>query len=368
LSFARIAGQDGAKAVAQAWLRTRRLPHAVLVSGPEGSGKRHLALELAKAANCQERREEACDRCSSCARVEALSHPDVHALLPLPKRRSRREEQEPAVEDLRAAALEYLAEGGPLPRSSVNMAREQVHWLQRELSLAPAVGPWKVGLLFEVERMHPAAANALLKVLEEPPRHALLVLVSSAPEQLLPTVLSRCQRLLCRPLPPAALRARLEAEGMPADRLEPATRLAAGSLERARRVASGQLEERRAQVEGFLRGALQKDDASFWAVSEALTDREGRAHLEEFLQLAGAYLRDLFVMAHGRPELLAQVDRREVLDGLGPLLPPARLEVVAEAVDRAVELLAGNVSAQLVLAELWHLVGGRAADPRGTAA
>lgn len=355
MSFARICGQDRAKAIVAAWLRSRRVPHAVLISGPPGTGKRFLALELAKALNCQARGEAACERCPHCRKMAALAHPDLCILLPQ-KKKEEEDRQSPPWEEVwaevRPAAQEYLEQELSLTRSRTNIPKKHLLALQRELSYAPMEAPWKVALIFEAECMHPAGANALLKILEEPPAHACFILVSSAPQRLLPTVLSRCQRLPLQRLGLGELAAQLEQEGVEPQRAGVAARLGEGSLQRARQVAAGELDQISQQVEQFLQAGVEGQDGVYWELVEELgTDR---LRLEQFLSLSSHYLRDLFLLSCQRPAALARADRLEFLQHLQSRLPAERVEELAVELDRGFGCLGRNVHAPLVLAELWR--------------
>jgi DNA polymerase-3 subunit delta' len=355
LSLARICGQDRAKALAGAWLRQGRVPHAVLVSGPPGTGKRFLALELAKGLNCRARGGEACGDCPPCRKAAELAHPDLCVLLPQKKKEEEDRQSPPWDEvwaEVRPAAREYLEQELSLTRSRTNIPKKHLMALQRELSYAPVEGPWKVALLFEAECMHPAGANALLKILEEPPPHACFILVSSAPQRLLPTVLSRCQRLSLRRLGQGPLAAQLEQEGVEPRRAGMAARLAEGSLQRARQVAAGELDEASRQVEAFLQAGVEGRDGVYWELAEELSG--DRLRLEQFLALSSHYLRDVFLLSCQRPGEVARADRLEFLQGLQSRLPAERVEELAAELDRGAGCLERNVHAPLVLAELWR--------------
>jgi len=363
VSFERIIGQERAKALAEAWLAARRLPHAVLVCGPEGTGKRRFALELAKAINCREAGVQACDRCPSCRKIDSLLHPDVHALLPLPPRRSKRDDAR-ASEDMRAAVLNYIEQEGALYRSNTNIARDHLRLLQREMAYAPVEASRKIGLIFEAECMHPAGANSLLKILEEPPPKAVLILVSSAPERLLFTVLSRCQRVSLQRLSQAALKTYFQDAGLERERLELAVRLGGGSLRRAAQVAQGEFDGLRAQVESFLLGGIRREDEVYWSLLDELGARTERGQMERFLEICGVYLRDLFLIVYGREAEVVLVDRLDFLRQLRPFFQVEQLEVMAVEADRAFAYLAGNVNVNLVLADLWrHLRRCSRSDP-----
>lgn len=344
--FSELARRDRAGAVAAAWLESGRIPHAVLICGAEGTGKRGFALAWAQALLCIESGPFPCHRCPSCRKVAALAHPDLHAAAPLPPRRGKRR-LSPA--DLRESLVEYVRGASAALPSNANIAVEHLRQLQRELAFTPTESPRKVGLIFAAERMHPAGANSLLKLLEEPPGRAAIALVSAAPERLLPTVLSRCQRMILSPLDETTLRAQLELEGVAGERLELAVRMGAGSLQQAKAVAAGAFDATRQLVESFLAGGSEQRDEVYWNVlAELGGDRE---QLERFLQVCGLYLRDLFLLAHGRDASVVQVDRRSYLENLLEKIDAAR---VALEIDQAAEALGHNANPQLVLTDLWR--------------
>ncbi len=145
-----------------------RLAHAYLFTGEDAEALEGLARNLAKALNCEQPVTEGagldcCDRCSSCRRVDADNHPDVLWIRP----------------------------GSKLRLIRVVRVRELLHTIY----LKPTEARWKVAVLVGADRMNDQAANALLKTLEEPPGNAVLILLSTRPERLLETVVSRCLRL-----------------------------------------------------------------------------------------------------------------------------------------------------------------------------
>ncbi|MDE2809617.1 MAG: hypothetical protein OXN90_14480 [Gemmatimonadota bacterium] len=355
--FSDLARRDRAGAVAAAWLESGRIPHAVLICGAEGTGKRRFALAWAQAMLCIGSGPFSCNRCPSCRKVASLMHPDLHTALPLLPRRGK---QKYSLADLRESVMEYIHGASTALPSNANIAVDHLRQLQRELAFAPTESRRKVGLIFAAERMHPAGANSLLKLLEEPPARAVVALVSAAPERLLPTVLSRCQRMILSPLDAATLRAQLEQEGVSGERLELAVRMGAGSLQRAKEVAAGALDGTRQLVESFLSSGSKQRDEIYWSVLEELGGDRGQ--LECFLQVCSLYLRDLFLLAHGRDESVVQVDRRPYLENLLEKIDAAQ---VALEIDRAAEALGHNANPQLVLTDLWRGLrrGGTALVP-----
>ena len=151
----------------------QRWPHALLISGRRGLGKRLLALHFARALLCESPQDngDACGVCPSCGYVAQGTHPDLQLI-------------EPVI---------YDEEGNRTPTDAINV--ERVRELIEFSQLSPHRQRAKVGLIAPAEAMNAAAANALLKTLEEPPAGTFLLLVSHQPARLPPTIVSRCRRL-----------------------------------------------------------------------------------------------------------------------------------------------------------------------------
>ncbi len=166
-----LIGHTWAVRLLQGHLRRDNLRHAYLFTGPQGTGRRTLALRLAQAINCPTPAAPGipCGVCRTCRLTEAMQHPDL-------------------------LIAQAEREGGTLKV-------EQIRALQRGLSLAPYEARRKIALLLRFEEAHPSAANALLKTLEEPPPNVIVLMTASDAEALLPTIPSRCEVLRLRPLP-----------------------------------------------------------------------------------------------------------------------------------------------------------------------
>lgn len=160
------------------------MPHAILLHGPAGVGKLALATELARWALCEKPSNEGgCGVCDACNWFEQGNHPDFRRVEPV----------DPEAED-DAPARKTPKKGGRLIKV------ETIREITRFLELTSHRGGWRVALIQPAEYMNPAAANALLKTLEEPPARVLLLLVSHQVGRLLPTVVSRCRQVAV-PLP-----------------------------------------------------------------------------------------------------------------------------------------------------------------------
>ncbi|MEW6272599.1 MAG: DNA polymerase III subunit delta' [Thermodesulfobacteriota bacterium] len=222
-----IQGQERAIGLLRRALAANRLAHAFVFAGPAGVGKRAAAFALARAVLCTDAPGSGCGRCIECHLVSAGTHPDV------------------VVEDLASAQAERAT------ASFVSI--DQVRRVSAALALRPVRGARKLGIIDQAERLTQDAQNALLKTLEEPRGQATLVLVSTNLDALLPTIRSRCQRLLFAPLGDDLVAALLEGSGVEPDVARRAAALAGGSLDRARELAStegwARAEELRARLE-----------------------------------------------------------------------------------------------------------------------
>ena len=346
-------GQTRAREQIQVWLEGDRLPHAILVTGPEGVGKRQLALELAKAINCRASVADACGHCPSCLKIDSLNHPNVHLLLPLPTGGGNRSETQ-TLAALHSAAADYLQQDTVLSRSNHNISRDHIRLLQREMGYAPTEAPKRIGLIFEAESMHRVGANSLLKTLEEPQQHAVFILVSSHPDRLLPTILSRCQRLQLAPLSTQELKALLASPGLDDERLELAARYAGGSCGRARQTLDEEFEQMRELAIRLVEAGMGAGrEEEYWAVQEEVASPSDRGRFEKFLGIGAVLLRDLFLMEHGRKGDIVNVDRAVRLERCLERVRPECLEDVAMELEHAHDSLSRNANPQLLLAGLW---------------
>ena len=205
-------GHEGIRNRLVGAIASGRLPQALLLEGPQGVGKQRLALWLAQALVCDNPRAAetgdaasgGCGTCQPCRLVMSLSHPDVHWFVPLePSRQGADADKQ--VDLVREALAEEMAQRRehPLWEPPSGLAIHgiaAVRLLLRELALKPALGRRKVFIIGDAERLVPqtgteAAANALLKALEEPPVDTTIVLTAAMPSALLPTIVSRVVRV-----------------------------------------------------------------------------------------------------------------------------------------------------------------------------
>lgn len=169
--------------VAQAWLSDKdRFAHAWLIHGMPGIGKREFAKAAAASLLCEQPGQTACGQCHACQWIRSGTHPDLRFLRP----DALTIEENPQTESLADAAKK-----NPSREIRIDQLRQLHNWF----NTATHRGGWRVAVLYPAESLGNIAANALLKVLEEPPEHTVFLIVANAPDRLLPTLVSRCRRL-----------------------------------------------------------------------------------------------------------------------------------------------------------------------------
>jgi DNA polymerase III subunit delta' len=177
-------------------VREDRLPHAILLLGPRGVGKGRTALALSQGLLCA-RSPAPCGVCPSCRQVARLLHPDLHLLWPAS--REDLENAEALGRITTAYASDRFGTWDTSPAASIGI--DQVRKLKEEMAKAGVEGDRRVACILAADRMTEQAAQSALKLVEEPPAQASLILTAEDPARLLPTLVSRCQRLRLTPLP-----------------------------------------------------------------------------------------------------------------------------------------------------------------------
>jgi DNA polymerase III subunit delta' len=349
--------------------RSGALPQSLLLHGPAGVGKERLGLWIAQLILCEDRDASPCGRCASCRLLSRLEHPDVHWFFPLPRPENTSPDRlRDRLEEHRAAELQ-LWRAKPLRVVRHEKAPAyflaSIRSLQQLASVRPSLGQHKVFVVGDAELMvpqesSPEAANAFLKLLEEPPPATTLVLTSSQPGALLPTIRSRVLAVRVGSVPEQEIQ-KLLTEGGLADPDEASSIAlgARGSVQRALQLAGSDgapiaLTEQRQAGKRLLLAALATEGAT--RLTAAL-DRRPAGIKQEFVEDLDSFsewLRDLMAVAAGAddravdPEALGilrrAVDQRDV-SAEGAMR-------AIERVSEARELALGNVNPQLILADL----------------
>jgi DNA polymerase-3 subunit delta' len=287
--FDHLAGNQRVKDILRRMLAAGRVPGALLFAGEEGVGKKLFALELAKALNCRGHEGgEACDHCPSCLRIKQSKFAEYSDDKDNREKLVRSDHPDVAL----ARPFNRILRIGPM--------RE----IEQEANFRPFEGRARVFIVEEADKLNPFSANALLKTLEEPPSTSHLVLLTSRPASLLPTIRSRCQIIRFAPLAPIEIEKHLlkSKEVAPADARLLAT-VARGSIGRA---LSTDLESYRQQRQMMLDVmnalTLANDRARLLRASEEMNDAKRKEEYEPRLDVLAMLVHDIWVLSLGATE------------------------------------------------------------------
>lgn len=354
MSLKPLAGHSVARRRLAGALAKGQLPQVILITGPEGVGKQRLALWLAQLALCEAPGQEPCGHCRTCQLSLGLNHADLHWIVPIP--RPKAGEPDKQVEEAAESIAELIEERRKEPlyspadgMSAHGMATARL--VARRASVRPVEGATKVFIIGEADRLvaqesSPEAANALLKLFEEPPAGTYFVLTTADPGKLLPTVRSRAVPLRVGRLSDADVRAFLAAELDPAPAGAELDRLvarAAGSIGAALTEGGSGRQSRNAAatwLEAVMTGAGPAAERAL-----AQTPWSARGEFTDLLDAVADTLGDAARAAVGANTAESVPERLASSDPAGLLEAQA---LVAEARQAA----QGNVNPQLLLAVL----------------
>lgn len=210
MSFDDVIGQNEVKVFLRRQVKEGRVPHALLLCGGEGRGKFALAFAFARYLLCQHPSDnDVCNQCNSCRMSEDLAHPDLHFIYPVIRKKGKRgnpvstdylREWRTMVKDSRYFNLDNWLAAMNAENQQAMIYTEESDQLLEKLMLQSAMGGYKVVIIWLPEKLNITCANKMLKLLEEPPSRTVFLLVSQQPENILPTIFSRTQRIEVPPL------------------------------------------------------------------------------------------------------------------------------------------------------------------------
>jgi DNA polymerase-3 subunit delta' len=344
--FDNLLGQEVAKrTIRRAW-DEGRLAQSYLFYGPDGVGKEAAAMDLARAVNCGAQ-EKPCRECSSCRRISSYQHPDFHYLAPMPHSNSESERRKIADE-----LAEQLKEKAAQPHRPLTFDRptaisiDDIRELRQGLSLHPYEGGRQAAVIAQADRMTEEAGNAFLKMLEEPSPSTIFILVSDRPNALLPTIVSRCQKVRFDLLPAGAIEAHLlEKHHLPEVEAKLMADLAGGSLGRALEMLEQGFWEERDMAWGILESALNGDFHMMLHHIGQASSQRGRP--DRVLNLIEEVAQDMLHLRHGQK--VVNGDRTDRLRNLERRLSGVRLEAMVSSLEKAKAALRQNVTPKLCL-------------------
>ncbi len=330
--FDAIIDQERSIRVLTSLLTSRSIPHSLLFTGIDGVGKRTAATAFAMACNCTgahvEERGEACGECTACRKIAADRHPDVLRVAP----------------------------------SGLQIKIDQIRSLCQSLAMKPYEARMRVAIVAEAHRMNPAAGNALLKMLEEPPDRTVLILTAPQTADLLPTIVSRCQHIRFKPIARRHLAAMLAAAyGFSPEDARLTATLANGSVTRALAMQRRGWVQRRKWVLSEMAVLAERPTTALLALAEKSS--QAKEDIPEMLDLMAAWVRDVAVARYCPDRIIHQ-------DWADPILDASRrsglddLIRAGQAIGVARRRIRANSNPRLTLEVLWLSLAAAAGRAR----
>ncbi len=320
-----VVGHQWAIALLQNSLTRGNISHAYVFTGSPRIGKTTLALKLARALNCTGE-DKPCGECLSCRKISQGIHPDVR-MVDLAYQKGLLEERE----------------------GSTALGIDAIRSIQSDAALMPFEGRWKVFIIPQAENMTPGAANCLLKTLEEPPPHVVLLLTALHTDLLFPTIVSRCQIFNLRPPSTDLIGQALERRwGLEGERAHLIAALSAGRMGWAVEAAQNEalLKERNERLDELLSlpGARRLERLSF---AQRWGSQPERA--KEILTLWLGWWRDLLLAKEGCWDKTENIDRRDILAEEAEKHELGEIKEFISSIRKALQQLESNLNLRLAL-------------------
>jgi DNA polymerase-3 subunit delta' len=294
--------------------------HAYLFCGPPGLGRRALALRFAQALNCTTPVSAGipCGQCRDCKQIEAMRHADL-------------------------TIIQAEAEGGTLKVDQIREAR-------RTLTLKPYQSKYRVSIFLRFQEANDSSSNALLKTLEEAPSYAVLILTADNPEQLLPTIVSRCEVLRLRPLSIEEVQRGLENRGIENGRAKLIAHISGGRFGYALRlIGNDSLLEKREERLNDLLTLLPASRVEKFAYADKLS--KDKDSMRQAILFWLSYWRDVMLRTAQAETPLVNVDRNVEIEDLASRMDLSSARLVVSGLENALEKMDRNVNARM-LAEI----------------
>lgn len=335
-----------------------RIPHAILIGGPEGIGKMRVARALTNYIYCQNRtpQGDSCGKCPACIQNAHHNNPDVHFVFPRTGATSKTTEtfigqwndfMDSHSYMPKEGWARYIDAGNTVPV----IYRSDADEISRTAALSSFAYRYKTYIIWLPERMQPACANALLKLLEEPFPDTLFILVSNEPDKLLPTIFSRTQRFNLKPLSETEISSSLIASGMAEGEAIEVARLSEGNMLKAIDMTGegGEINEFSGYYIQMMRLAYARNAASLRMFGEAIAAL-GREKNGRFLTYCARLTRESFIYNLNLPELNVMTSAEANFNTkFSPFINHRNVERIMSEIERANTDILRNANARLVM-------------------
>jgi DNA polymerase-3 subunit delta' len=369
MRFSDIPGLGRTKDKLRRAVEAGKIAHAQMFAGPAGSANLTMALAYATYLNCTDRKEgDSCGQCPSCTKADKLIHPDLHLVFPVSAAGNKSGKD--VVSDSFVAEWRQFALSSPYGGSvewsmafggenkQLNISREESRNIVRKMALKPYEGTYKVMLIWLAEFMHPTAANALLKLLEEPPDKTVFLLVTNDAEQIIGTIFSRVQMLRIRGFDNDEVVNYLVSQYHLAEEQSQKIAIAcAGNLNQAIKLINDGDQDTRTSFQDWMRTCFKLDYIKMVQASDQFS-KITKIQQQGFLQYGMSTVRNTLLSRHQMGQLIhTNSAEKEFADNFAKAFSNAQLEKLYNLLNSASYHLERNGNPKIVFLDTSLHVG-----------
>ncbi len=363
--FSQILGQDRIIQRLKESVRGDKVASSYLFYGPSGVGKLTTAFELAKAVNCYNLQNgESCDKCSSCRKINYFTHPDVEYVFPIPNFELDEEKggfKKVADEEQVEAYINQRKEKPYIPfyfSKSTEIRIDYIRMLQRKIIYRPHEGIYRVLIFENADQMNQSAANAFLKTLEEPPEYVILILTTTKINSLLPTIISRCQKVQFNRVDTQEIEKLLvERYHIRDDEAKVYARICNGNIEKAIRMAEEEQVKIRQQALEILNYLYNDDLRGFYEFNEKFSRNSQPERLADIFDYLILWLGDLIYLEYNSKQIV-NIDKFKELKIFQNQrrVSEEKIQEVIDFLESAKRGLEGHINSELLLINAFYKI------------
>lgn len=363
--WSNIIGQDRVKKILKNIYSSGKISHAYIFYGKEGTGKDAAAIEFAKLINCENKAvgTEACDSCTSCRQISTLNSSMFKFITALPAGKKETSEEDNPVNTLKDDDYEiFLEEIGKKSKDfyykiSIPNANDikisSIRQIKKEIYLTGERGKKKIFLISNSDQMNPQSSNAFLKILEEPPGDALIILTTSRLNAMLPTITGRCQKIRFDPIKKEDLTNFLMKfrSGLSLSDAELYADISDGSILKCKSITDSYFLELREKMIEMLIALVTNKSVTLSNIINEIVVTKDKEKIRQFLLLIIIWFRDVILVSSGEKGNIINKDKAERLEKFSKLYKTDNYKII-NFVEDSYKELDQNLNTELLLMNL----------------
>ena len=346
-------------------IKNNRVGNAYLFYGPEGSGSEGFALEFAAMLNCPSGAETPCGSCSACKKLSCLEHSNLAMVYPIPIRKDQSSDSDPFKKFTNAEIeeiQEIIHKKAQNPYSKIMVPKAKhipinfIREIKRRTYLRSQEPGWKVIVIFDAHLLTKPAANALLKILEEPPEKSTFILSTSNINAILSTIVSRCQPLFFPALSPTHLRKYLLNKNVPENNINLIIRLSAGDVNKALNLIDTDIEIFETMTLEIMRAVAVWNVKNIFDYVTSLSAlyREDSTQFRQILLSVSFWFRDaILIKTQPNPEDLVHSYLKDEIGKFVKVFPNFDSHFALSSVENCIDFINRNVYINLALLNMF---------------